>query len=178
MINLIATERKSFGSEDTKYLKRDGRSAGVLYKKNGSTQHIVFNINDIFMLSQQKNAVLNISVGNETGIFIVKKIKNNASIPVMEQVDFEEIGDDGFVVVDVELLFEGLPSEGMLSKKQSSLSVSAPATDIPTFLSYDIEGVAQGVDIFASEVLMPQGVILKSEPNLLIATIIPKPPIE
>ncbi|NDF42858.1 MAG: 50S ribosomal protein L25, partial [Actinobacteria bacterium] len=59
--------------------------------------------------------------------------------------------------------------EGILEHVNNSIEVEVEATSIPSFLELDITGLMAGDSKLAGEVPLPEGVLLKSDPKMVVA---------
>ncbi len=73
------------------------------------------------------------------------------------------------VVVNVPVHAHGKHDpEGILEHVHNTIEVEADVTAIPSSLDLDIEGLAAGDSKTAGEVKLPAGVVLKSDPKMVV----------
>ena len=58
--------------------------------------------------------------------------------------------------------------EGILEHVHNTIEVEADVTAIPTALELDIEGLPAGESKTAGDVVLPAGVVLKSDPKMVV----------
>jgi large subunit ribosomal protein L25 len=58
--------------------------------------------------------------------------------------------------------------EGILEHVHNTIEVEADVTAIPQFLELDLTGLMAGDSKLASEVVLPEGIILKSDPKMVV----------
>ena len=83
------------------------------------------------------------------------------------------------VTVDIAIHVEGAPVSGtMVQLEHNTISVEAEATHIPDSVSVSVEGLDEGAQIHASDLVLPAGTALLSPPEMLILLIQQPPKVE
>ena len=92
--------------------------------------------------------------------------------PVIEHIDLIIVRRGEKVVVDVAVTTTGdAAPDTLVNVESQTLQVQAEATHIPTGFEVSVEGLAPGTQILASQVELPQGVELVTDPETLVVNV-------
>ena len=73
------------------------------------------------------------------------------------------------VIVNVPVHASGkYDPEGILEHVHNTIEVEADVTAIPQFLELDLTGLMAGDSKLASDVVLPEGIVLKSDPKMVV----------
>lgn len=171
---LNATTRTEFGKGASRRLRRDGATPAVLYGHGADPVHLALPAQETFLALRTANALLEISVDGEKKpvLALVKQVQRNAIRPVIEHVDLLLVREGEKVQVDVSLVVVGEAERGsLLNQDLQSLTVMAPATDIPTEVEVSVEGLEIGAQILVSDITLPEGVEAMVDGETLIVSV-------
>jgi large subunit ribosomal protein L25 len=120
------------------------------------------------------NAVITIDVDGQDYLSIVKELQRDTIANKVSHVDFQLVRLDELIVVDVpvNLTGEALAAgrQGAVVQQQiMTLSVQAPAGQIPQSFEIDIEELAIETPLRVSDLTLPDGVISQLELETVIA---------
>jgi large subunit ribosomal protein L25 len=91
---------------------------------------------------------------------------------VLEHVDFVAVRRGEKVTVDVPIHVVGdAQSETLVVAENSTVQVEAEATAIPERIEVSVEGAAIGTQIHASDLELPEGTTLLTDPETLIVNV-------
>ena len=111
----------------------------------------------------------NIDLGDKQELVLPKSIVRNPLKGTLEHIDLIIVRRGERVVVSVPVHTSGkYDPEGILEHVHNTIEVEVEATAIPTHLDLDITGLMAGESKTASEVVLPAGVILKSDPKMTV----------
>ena len=83
------------------------------------------------------------------------------------------------MTVAVNVVVEGEAASGTLvTQDASTIEIEAEALSIPESLTVSVEGVEEGTQILASEIELPNGVTLVSDPETLVVNVVAAPTAE
>ena len=83
------------------------------------------------------------------------------------------------VTVEVQVIVEGEAESGTLvTQDATTIEIEAEALSIPESLTVSVEGVGEGTQILASQIELPSGVTLVSDPEMLVVNIVAAPTAE
>lgn len=171
---LNAKTRTEFGKGASRRLRRDGATPAVLYGHGTEPVHLALPAQETFLALRTVNALLEISVEGEKKpvLALAKQVQRHAIRPVIEHVDLLLVKADEKVQVDVPLIIVGEAERGsLLNQDLQSLTVMAPAIDIPTEFEVSVEGLEIGDQILVSDVKLPDGVESMIEGETLIVSV-------
>ena len=115
---------------------------------------------------------LGIVVDGDEQLALAKDVQRHMIKPVIEHVDLVVVKRGEKVTVDVPVHVEGEAApETVVTTENATLSVEAPATDIPEFFMVSVEGLEAGTQILAKDITLPGGVTLDSDEELLVVNI-------
>jgi large subunit ribosomal protein L25 len=88
---------------------------------------------------------------------------------LLEHIDLVIVRRGERVVVSVPVHTEGkYDQDGILEHTNNSIEVEVDVTNIPAFLMLNMEGMMAGESKTASEVILPEGVKLVSDPKMTV----------
>jgi|TARA_B110000444_G_scaffold228169_1_gene233780 large subunit ribosomal protein L25 len=120
------------------------------------------------------NAVITIDVDGQDYLSIVKELQRDTIANKVSHVDFQLVRLDELIVVDVPVYLTGealaAGRQGAVVQQQiMTLSVQAPAGQIPQSFEIDIEELAIETPLRVSDLVLPDGVISQLEIETVIA---------
>lgn len=177
-VTLTATTRTEFGKGAARRLRRAGQTPAVLYGHGTQPVHLALPARETFLALRQANVLLHITVEGEKKPFLAlpKQITRDPILPAIEHVDLVLVTAGEKVTVDVPLLFTGDVERGALVNHDlSTVSVLAPATDIPTEVEVSLEGLAVGAQITVADLTFPKGVEAAVDGDTLVVSVVPAP---
>jgi large subunit ribosomal protein L25 len=94
----------------------------------------------------------------------------------VEHVDLLLVRRGEKVTVDVQVTPVGdVAADGMLDQQLVQISLEAEATNIPTAIEVDVEGMAIGAAVYGRDLNLPAGVTLADEPDVLVLHVLAAP---
>ena len=91
---------------------------------------------------------------------------------MLEHIDFVAVRMGEKVTVDVPLHLVGdAVSETLVVTENSSVQVEAEATSIPDYIDVSIQGATVGTQIHASDLVLPEGTYLLTDPETLMVNV-------
>jgi large subunit ribosomal protein L25 len=120
------------------------------------------------------NAVITIDVDGQDYLSIVKELQRDTIANKVSHVDFQLVRLDELIVVDVPVYLTGealaAGRQGAVVQQQiMTLSVQAPAGQIPQSFEIDIEELSIETPLRVSDLALPDGVISQLEIETVIA---------
>jgi len=125
---------------------------------------------------QGSNAVLSIDLDGQPQLALTKTVTVHPIRRHIEHVDLLIIRRGEKVVVDVYLVVTGNAApDTLVTQELVSLQVEADAMSIPEEIEVSVEGAEIGTQILASDVPLPPGVGLRTDPEYLVVNIVAAP---
>lgn len=176
--NITAELRTEFGKGASRRTRRDGKIPAVIYGHGEDPIHVVLPGHQTTMALRHlgTNAVLELALEGKSQLALTKAIQVDPIKRVIEHIDFVAVRKGEKVHVDVPVHTTGdAAKETLVVLENATVQVEAEATHIPEGIEVDIEGAEAGTQIHASELTLPQGVSLLSDPELLVVHVTAAP---
>lgn len=172
-IRLVSDKRTEFGKGAARKLRRADKVPAVLYGHGEAPIHLALPFHDTFQALKNPNALLTISVeGEDDQLALAKDVQRDPIKPIIEHVDLVMVKRGEKVTVEVPVHVEGdAAPETVVTVDAQTLEIEADVTNLPESLTVSVEGLEVGTQIHASEVEMPAGATLASDPELLVVNI-------
>jgi len=180
--NKLSVEvRTRTGKGASRQARREGKVPAVLYGHGAEPQHLEFNARDYAAVLRHSgtNAVLSLDLNGTEQLALTKSLSVHPVRRNIQHVDLIVIRRGEKVTVEVAVTIEGEAASGTLvTQDASTIEIEAEALSIPDGLTVSVEGVEEGTQILASQVELPSGVILISDPDMLVVNIVAAPTAE
>lgn len=168
-IKIIGATRTEFGKGASRRARRDGLVPAVIYGHGEKPQHITLPARELGNALKQSNVLLDITIDGKTELTLPKAIVRDPLKQILEHIDLVLVRRGEKVVVSVPVHAIGEHDrDGILEHVNNTIDVSVEATNIPNFLELDIQGLASGTSKYASDVKLPAGVELVSDPKTIV----------
>ncbi|MFW0784577.1 50S ribosomal protein L25/general stress protein Ctc [Gordonia sp. CPCC 206044] len=171
---LSVTTRTEKGKGAARRARREGQVPAVLYGHGSDPQHLNLPARDLaaILRANGTNAIIDLDIEGTSQLALTKQIDVHPIRNYIEHVDLLVIRRGEKVTVEVYVVVEGDAAAGTLVVQDASyVEIEADALSIPEQLVVSVEGVAAGTAIHASDLDLPAGVELVSDPDLLIVAI-------
>ena len=168
-ISINGVRRTEFGKGASRRARRDGLVPAVIYGHGEKPQHITLPARELGVALKQSNVLLDIVIDGKTELTLPKAIVRHPLKQILEHVDLVLVrrGEKVVVAVPVHAIGEH-DRDGILEHVHNSIEVRVEATAIPSFLEVDIDGMNSGESRYASDVKLPAGVELESDPKTIV----------
>jgi len=177
-ITLTAESRTEFGKGAARRLRRDWKVPAVLYGHGTDPVHMALPSIEFarVLRAHGTNAVLTITVDGGEHLALVKTVVVHPLRNYIEHADLLVIRRGEKVTIDVTVVIVGDAEPGSLvTQDATTVQVEADVMSIPEQFEVSVEGAEIGTQIVASEVVLPSGVTLISEPETLIVNVVQAP---
>lgn len=171
---LTATVRTETGKGASRRARRDGKVPAVLYGHGTDPQHLELNAHDYAAVLRNSgtNAVLVLNIEGTEQLALTKALDVHPIRRTIQHADLLVVRRGEKVVVEVNVALEGDAFSGTLvTQENTSVEVEAEALSIPEQLTLSIEGAEAGTQFTAGNLVLPSGVTLVSDPELLLVNI-------
>jgi large subunit ribosomal protein L25 len=171
--NSVAAElRTSFGKGAARKLRATGKIPAVLYGHGTEPVHVALPGHQVALILRKANAVLDLDIEGTEQAALVKDVQKDPVLQIIEHIDLIVLRKGEKVQVEVPIHVEGESFAGTLaSLEENTLLVEVLAISIPERIALDIEGAVEGTQIFAKDLVLPEGATLVSDPDLLIVNV-------
>ena len=169
---LVATPRTSFGKGAARSIRREGKIPAVMYGHGTDPVHISLPGHETMMALKVSNVLLTIEIDGKDQLALAKDIQRDAIRPVIEHVDLVVVRKGEKVTVDVPVHLVGTAAvETVVTVENNTVELAVEATQIPDHVDVSVEGALAGTRIHASDVALPEGAELITDPEILIVNI-------
>jgi large subunit ribosomal protein L25 len=176
--NLTAEFRSKTGKGASRQARRDGKVPAVLYGHGADPQHLTLPAREFAAVLRNfgTNAVLTLDVEGKEALALPKAIEIHPIRRTITHVDLIIVRRGEKVTVEVNVIVEGEAGPDTLANQESNtIEIESDAMSIPENLTLSIEGAAAGTQFLASQVPLPDGVTLISDPELLVINVVNAP---
>ena len=169
---LAAEARSQFGKGAARKIRRDHKIPAVMYGHGSQPIHITLPGHDTMMALKQANALLTIVLGDEEHLALAKDVQRDPIKPVIEHVDLVIVKKGEKVTVEIPVHVEGEAApETVVTTDIYTVQLEVEATHIPESVVVSVEGLTAGTQILASDLELPKGATLVTDPETLVVSV-------
>lgn len=156
---LVATTRTEFGKGAARRARRAQMVPGVVYG-HGETTHLDLPEHDLFLIVRgNKNALVELKIDGTSQLALVKDVQRHPVKRNLLHVDFLAVKAGEKVDVEVAIVVVGEAAPGTTHNvEEHTVTVKAPATDIPESIEVDVTGLEAGTVVRVSDLVLPANV--------------------
>jgi large subunit ribosomal protein L25 len=176
-----AETRTEFGKGAARRIRRSDKVPAVLYGHGNDPVHVTLPGHDTMMAIKHggSNALLTLEIEGKERLALTKQIQADPIKGFLEHIDFVEVRKGEKVTVDVNVHLSGeAAADALVVTENSAVSIEAEATNIPEHIELSIEGAEVGTQFHASDLVLPNGSTLLSDPELMIVNVTHAPTAE
>jgi large subunit ribosomal protein L25 len=168
-IKIAAKVRSEFGKGAARRARRDGLVPAVIYGHGEKPIHIALPAREVGVALKTSNVLLDIDLGSQVELTLPKSVVRDPIKGTLEHIDLILVRRGERVVVSVPVHASGkYDQDGILEHVHNTIEVEVEATSIPAHLELDMEGLAVGDSLYASDVNLPEGVTLVSDAKMAV----------
>ena len=180
-LKITAESRNEFGKGASRRIRRADKVPAVLYGHGNEPTHLTLPGHETMMALKHggTNALLYIDIEGTTRIALTKQVQSDPVKGHLEHIDFIEVVKGEKVTVEVGVHVEGeVNSEAMVVTEMNTISVEAEATNIPEWVTIDVEGAQAGFQVFAKDLSLPAGSTVLTDDDALVVNVVHAPTAE
>jgi large subunit ribosomal protein L25 len=167
-----AEPRTNFGKGAARKIRATGHIPAVIYGHGTEPQHVTLPGHEVSLILRKANAIFTLNIAGKTQLALVKDVQKNPVKQAIEHLDLIVVRKGEKVTVDIPVHLEGDAAPGTsVLLDANTLSIEAEATNIPERLVVNIDGLEEGTHVLASQVELPAGATLISDPDVLVVGI-------
>ncbi|MFO7689956.1 MAG: 50S ribosomal protein L25/general stress protein Ctc [Cryobacterium sp.] len=171
--SVIAEPRVKFGKGAARKLRVLGYIPAVIYGHGTTPVHVSLPEHRIGLLLRKANAILEIDVNGTKQRTLVKDVQKDPFLQIIEHIDLIVLRKGQKVQVEVAVHTDGETFPGTMAVTDTKyLLLEVDATDIPENVTVNIEGLEDGAQIKASDVVIPDGASLITDPDTLVVLVV------
>ncbi|GAA2030554.1 50S ribosomal protein L25/general stress protein Ctc [Pseudokineococcus marinus] len=171
-IRLSAQTRNEFGKGAARRIRRASMIPAVVYGHGEAPRHVTLPGHATMLAVKRENAVLTIDVEGEEVLALVKDVQREHRRREIEHVDLVLVRHGEKVEVEVAVHVEGEAApETVVTVDHQTLLVEVDALRIPESVTVSVEGAEPGTQVLASQVALPDGATLVTDPEALVVNV-------
>ena len=171
---ITAESRTEFGKGAARRIRRDDKVPAVIYGHGEAPVHVTLPGHDTWIAIKHggANSLLDLQIDGKSQLALTKQVQVDPISRVIEHIDFVAVrrGEKVHVDVPIHVVGEAGP-DTLVVTENAVVSVEAEATHIPEYFEISVEGAEVGTLIHASDLTLPSGSTLLSDPELLIVNV-------
>ncbi|WP_433871345.1 50S ribosomal protein L25/general stress protein Ctc [Saccharopolyspora sp. CA-218241] len=175
-VRLSVEQRTEFGKGAARRTRRAGKIPAVLYGHGSDPKHLSLPAVEFARAVRDNghNAVLTLEVTDGSReLALTKTITTHPIKSYIEHVDLLLVKRGEKVTVQVPLAITGTAGPGtVVSQETTEIEVEAEALHIPEQFELSIEGAEVGTQFHASDIVLPRGVTMQSDPDTLVVNVV------
>ena len=177
-VTLVAQSGRTIGSRSSGRVRNEGRIPAVVYGHGIDPLSVSINRRELRAALHTEagtNAVINLEVGSDSHLTIVKDLQRHPVRNEVIHVDFLVVNRNEIVTVDVPINLIGesqavKEASGTVDQQVHTLSVNTTPGNIPNEISVDVSDLQIGEAIRVSDLTLPAGVTTDVDPDEAVAT--------
>ncbi|TDE40465.1 50S ribosomal protein L25/general stress protein Ctc [Nonomuraea mesophila] len=175
-VRIAAEQRTAFGKGAARKIRRADKVPAVLYGHGTDPQHLTLPGHEVLLALRTPNVLIRLQGDGVNELALPKGVQRDPIKGFVEHVDLLLVKKGEKVVVEIPVTTVGdVHPDGMLDQTLVSIAVEAEATDIPTGVEVDIEGLEAGSVITAADLALPPGTTLDADADAVVLSVINKP---
>jgi large subunit ribosomal protein L25 len=169
---LSALKRTSFGKGAARKIRAQDQIPAVIYGHGTDPQHVTLPGHETMLITRRSNALITLDIEGAQQLALVKDIQRDPVKQVIEHIDLIVVRQGEKVEVDVPVHIEGESAPGTIHVVElNAITLEVSATAIPQSVVVSIEGLEDGAQVHASDVVLPEGASLVTDAEVLITSV-------
>jgi large subunit ribosomal protein L25 len=173
-VRLSVEPRTEFGKGAARRTRRAGKIPAVLYGHGTDPRHLSLPALEFARVVRENgsNAVLTLDIDNSAELALTKTIVVHPLRNYIEHVDLLVVKRGEKITVDVPLVITGDPRSGSLvTVNLDTVQIEVEALHIPEQFEVSIAGEGPGTQVLASQITLPVGATLVTDPEALVVAV-------
>lgn len=164
--------RTDFGKGYARRLRAAGKIPAVIYGHGEDPIHVALPGHATMLAARNPNAVLSVEVEGNKHLCMIKETQRHAIRPEIFHMDLLTVRRGERVEVEIPVVVEGEVAPGNLhAQSETVIAVDADALHVPENVTVSIEGRQDSEHVLAGDIVLPQGVELVSDPELVVVNV-------
>jgi large subunit ribosomal protein L25 len=171
-VTLTAQSRNEFGKGAARRIRRAKQIPAVMYGHGTDPVHITLPGHETALALKNPNALLTIVLDGKEQLALAKDVQRDAIKPVIDHIDLIVVRRGERVTVDVQVHVVGEAApETVVTVETQALQLEVSASAIPQNVEVSVEGLAAGTQVHASDIPLPAGATLVTDPEILVVNV-------
>lgn len=185
--SLSAETRNDSGKGVARKLRAAGRVPGVVYGHGREAQSLSLVARDLDKLLSSiavSSTIVELGLGGATTRTLIREIQRHPFKKMIMHIDFQELVAGEKIMVDLPLVFVGVPegvrlSGALLEQILHTIEVRVDPASIPNHIDVDVTHLAMGHSLHVRDLKLPEGIeVLSDEDATICAVIAPRAVVE
>jgi large subunit ribosomal protein L25 len=179
-VRLSAETRSEFGKGFARRIRAAGKIPAVLYGHGTDPRHLTLASREFaHAIKGGANTILTLALPTGDELALAKSVVRHPLRDYFEHVDLVIVRRGERVTVDIPVVVTGdAPSGSLVLTDANTLSIEVDALQIPQSIEVSLEGLEIGAQVLASQVDLPDGATLVSDPETLVVAVSTAPTTE
>ncbi|MBB6345080.1 50S ribosomal protein L25/general stress protein Ctc [Nonomuraea muscovyensis] len=174
-VRIAAEKRTSFGKGAARKIRRADKVPAVLYGHGIEPKHLTLPGHEVLLALRTPNVLIRLKGEGVDELALPKGVQRDPIKGFVEHVDLLLVKRGEKVTVEIPVTTVGdVQSDGMLDQQLVSIAVEAEATNIPTGVEVDVEGMEIGTAVTAGDLKLPEGTTLTADADAVVLHVINK----
>nr|WP_255498151.1 50S ribosomal protein L25/general stress protein Ctc [Nakamurella sp. PAMC28650] len=172
-VRLSAESRTEFGKGFARRIRAVGKIPAVLYGHGTAPRHLTLQSREFsHAIKGGANTILTLALPDGDELALAKSVVRHPLRDYFEHVDLIIVKRGERVTVDIPILLVGEAAPGStVLTDANTLSIEVEALHIPQSLEVSLDGLEIGSQVLASQVVLPDGATLISDPDTLVVAV-------
>lgn len=172
-VRLSAETRSEFGKGFARRIRAAGKIPAVLYGHGTEPRHLALASREFaHAIKGGANTILTLALPTGDELALAKSVVRHPLRDYFEHVDLVIVRSGERVTVDIPVVVTGdAPSGSLVLTDANTLSIEVDALHIPQSIEVSLEGLEVGAQVLASQVTLPDGATLVSDPETLVVAV-------
>lgn len=170
---LSVTQRDDFGKGAARRIRRDDKIPAVLYGHGTEPLHLTLPGHETALAARNSNALLELVLPDgDSHLALLKDIQRHPLSRLITHLDLILVRRGEKVEVDIPVVLIGEPSAPAIAVVDSQhLTLSVDALKVPEQIEIDVEEKEEGFQLFAGDVVLPEGAELVTDVETLVVAV-------
>lgn len=174
-ISITTEPRIKLGTTECRRLRRSGRIPANVFGHGEAPQAISITEDAFRPVLTTGHKVVDLSVDGKTQKALVRDVQWDTFSQYVEHIDFVRVDATERMVVDVPVVLRGTPpgigAGGVLDHQLHTLTVEAPASQIPDSIEVRVLDLQIGDAIHVADVQLPPDVTMETPADLIVVQV-------
>lgn len=173
-VKLKASVREQSGTRSSVALREQGNLPAIVYGHKKDPVAICLDTRAFLDLLHHGNRIFEVDLAGEKDTLLVKDIQYDYLGDTVIHADLMRVNLSERVKVEVMIHLTGTAAGthegGMVEEIMNRIEVECAVSDIPESLPLDIKGLELNQTVRASEIPLPEGIVLVTDPNAAVVS--------
>lgn len=165
--------REEFGKGAARRIRAEHKIPAVVYGHGMDPVHLVLPGHETALAARNSNALLELALPDGTAhTVLIKDLQRHPLRRTITHLDLIAVRRGEKVEVDIPVTLTGeVVSPAIAVLDVNTLALSADAMNVPEQIEIDLEGKEDGFQLFAGDVVLPEGAELVTDAETLVVAV-------